>query len=877
MAVHYKFKSAKDYDSIPIEGHFISVSNLKEKIVEKMKLGRASDFDLLISNAQTSEEYSDEGFLVPKNTSVLVRRVPGKPRLPIVADVREEHKAAEDSSRQSALFSNGLETSQRTAPEVPDWMDEFGVDLYEEPEVLQNQPVINKADEDSKIKAFVDASASDWQRQTQETFSGGRGFGRGGQGRGAGGRGFGHVFQKRTPPQGYVCHRCGVTGHYIQHCPTNGDPTYDMKKVKLPTGIPKTMLVANPDGSYALPNGQVAVLKPNEAVFEKEIDGFPSTRMVGDIPPEFRCPLCRDVLKDAVLTSKCCFKSYCDRCIREQIMSKGKCICGATNILADDLLPNKTLREAIDRLLESTTMTTSAENAGSKVQIQDMESAPLPRPKATSPAASASVKESQSTMRMSDTSNIKERTMHVKLTTSQAPSATDASGRVDDLEAVERTPESVTTKEPASQEEAVTSQGKKQPADEEVQQEHVPNRPVRRNKARRMRPPVGHNIQGHQPHWRGMPHPPMAEGPMIPYGGNAVPYNGFWPSPQAMGEAYMMPYGGNFTPYGPYATGPYDMPYNVGLMGPDPYGPQGGMVPAVPFQRPANGVMSREEFEAKKAELKRKREMEKRLCEREQANPLSRSHGMMQPRDLVMAGDGWDHEHNERFEIDGEIMHHEPKKRPRGQYDDAENVRAPDKFFKDKHRLKSIKDVQVSRSDDLGTEFDSFNMDSRFVCGNEAGPKSNSAKLSRKSKGVGPEVHSKQASLLSDSDLHVVNAGGGDNMKSEALKPNKPQRLSVFLRTSLPKSKSGQEQVDVENGDLQEIKVKKIRPTHHHADSSMFFEHTLCEVEKSDAHISSNEVKNVRPARSVFNRITYDAPSNSATPSQQKLKSKAVF
>lgn len=33
MAVYYKFKSAKDYDSIPIDGHFITVASLKEKIM----------------------------------------------------------------------------------------------------------------------------------------------------------------------------------------------------------------------------------------------------------------------------------------------------------------------------------------------------------------------------------------------------------------------------------------------------------------------------------------------------------------------------------------------------------------------------------------------------------------------------------------------------------------------------------------------------------------------------------------------------------------------------------------------------------------------------------------------------------------------------
>jgi len=58
MAVYYKFKSAKDYDSVPIEGHFISVANLKDKIFESKHLGRGTDFDLVISNAQTNEGLS---------------------------------------------------------------------------------------------------------------------------------------------------------------------------------------------------------------------------------------------------------------------------------------------------------------------------------------------------------------------------------------------------------------------------------------------------------------------------------------------------------------------------------------------------------------------------------------------------------------------------------------------------------------------------------------------------------------------------------------------------------------------------------------------------------------------------------------------------
>lgn len=58
MAVYYKFKSARDFDSIPMDGPFISVGTLKEKIFESKHLGRGTDFDLVVTNAQTNEGWS---------------------------------------------------------------------------------------------------------------------------------------------------------------------------------------------------------------------------------------------------------------------------------------------------------------------------------------------------------------------------------------------------------------------------------------------------------------------------------------------------------------------------------------------------------------------------------------------------------------------------------------------------------------------------------------------------------------------------------------------------------------------------------------------------------------------------------------------------
>lgn len=54
MSVHYKFKSTLDFDTISFDGLHISVDDLKKAIIHQRRLGK-TDFDLLISNAQTKE------------------------------------------------------------------------------------------------------------------------------------------------------------------------------------------------------------------------------------------------------------------------------------------------------------------------------------------------------------------------------------------------------------------------------------------------------------------------------------------------------------------------------------------------------------------------------------------------------------------------------------------------------------------------------------------------------------------------------------------------------------------------------------------------------------------------------------------------------
>ncbi|KAF3326715.1 E3 ubiquitin-protein ligase RBBP6 [Carex littledalei] len=604
MSVYFKFKSAKEFNSLPIEGQFISIGNLKERIFELKHLGRGNDFDIVVSNAQTNEEYLDEAALIPRNTSVLIRRVPGRPRMRMVANL-EEVKAIEDSTQNITPDTSNVAAQHTTInPEESEW-DEFGNDPYAivaEGQLAQsfnpaNVSSSDKLDEDSKLRALLETPSLDWSSQNDGPR--GRGYGRGIGGRMMGGRGFGRgLFENRNPPPGYVCHRCNITGHFIQHCPTNGNPAYDPKRFKPPTGIPKSMLMTTPDGSYSLPGGAVAVLQPNEAAFEREIEGIPTLARAATVstdllPENLRCPLCKEIMKDAVLTSKCCFNSFCDKCIRDRIINESKCACGSRDVLADDLLPNKTLRETINQMLESAA-TSSQEKAGSHVQAQDMQSSVPVQEKVPSPAVSG--------LRV-DTKGpapVKEFSL-------------EGANGVKALVASDATPESATNKDPRSPEKSplMKDNAEKPPiGDQAKKKKKKKQRPTEElggfNGYMQMPGPSFNPCFGNA-----MPHMPMD--PFMgtaPYGGPMHPFMGLPPAP----------YGGGFPP----VPDPFMAQHYMNMMPPAPRDLAELALGNVGMNRGPPPMMHRgEDFEGRRVDFRRRRDMEgpPERFERERRDP----------------------------------------------------------------------------------------------------------------------------------------------------------------------------------------------------------------------------------------------------------------
>ncbi|KAJ3362930.1 hypothetical protein GGF32_005070 [Allomyces javanicus] len=409
--IHFKFRSAKAHDSLVVDGMGMSAFDLKREIVRFKKL-KGEDFDLILSNAETGEEYRDDLAIVPRNSSIVVRRIPvpdakkngieagtakyktddlhmGVPTIP----ANDAPAGAGPPGRYGprgttelvpvhhgqSLFGNngpagipGLGPGGRSAGGIPGLGGGGGGD--------DNGPDGGEMDEEDRINAIMQEGSSYWQatqekmagmRRIQRTGFGGPGGGGGGGGGGQGGPGGPHHNRMpgRAPPAGYVCYRCGIKGHFIQDCPTNGDTNYDRPKVKRTTGIPRSFLQEIDAGSgqggfpadastvMMNPEGKIVKFVSNEAAWNKIVaqttTAAPSEEAVMDSVPvrkEFQCPLCDKILKEAVEIS-CCHTAFCDECIRSSLTSEGMlhltCPECKSPAAPDNLTPNYALRQRI--------------------------------------------------------------------------------------------------------------------------------------------------------------------------------------------------------------------------------------------------------------------------------------------------------------------------------------------------------------------------------------------------------------------------------------------------------------------------------------------------------------------------------------------------
>ncbi|RLN59888.1 hypothetical protein BBP00_00006269 [Phytophthora kernoviae] len=455
MSIHFKFKSAKEFDTVTFPGAVIRVLDLKKAIVDKKKLAKGLDFDLVITDAQNGKVYDDENTQLPRNTSVTVKRIPSlQPGSGLLARMKQEAAVAAAAAAAAAIHASPpvapmagpspvlpvgvaptqpmatltLNTGDSASTEGAQTMeDELAAlqSIHEQAEDMRGSRLGNKTwtasngSNANHVMNYYAANGAGGDAGGRGAGAGGRGFGRGGRGGEFGGRG--GVMNGRgggrtgpggpgaaggvlgNPPPNYVCYRCGTPGHYIQNCPTNGDPEYDQHRVKKKTGIPKSFMKAVSDPSEIpvgagktvvnAPWGGLAVIEPQNKNFSKLMarSGGSATldQFISNPPEHLACPLCRRLMSDAVLIP-CCQESACDECLRSALIErKLTCpLCNVTNMSPEKLLPNKVLRTSVDEFLRRA----RTEQQEREQLVKEAEEKALAKQKAAEIAASSAVR-----------------------------------------------------------------------------------------------------------------------------------------------------------------------------------------------------------------------------------------------------------------------------------------------------------------------------------------------------------------------------------------------------------------------------------------------------------------------------------------------------
>ncbi|KAJ2845776.1 hypothetical protein IWW36_004647, partial [Coemansia brasiliensis] len=187
---------------------------------------------------------------------------------------------------------------------------------------------------------------------------------------------------REPPPPGYVCHRCGMQGHWIYSCPTmnqtaDGTGKPGMHRVKRTTGIPKSFLqkVDNLDevgNALVTSDGTLVVATANEAAWKTAQRMSRAAVSAEDIdeslvPEELKCNLCKKLARDAVM-APCCKTIFCSSCIENQLLEPGlmhfTCPQCRSGLVPDQLEVAKDIRGKVDEFLRefSSSQNVSEEN-----------------------------------------------------------------------------------------------------------------------------------------------------------------------------------------------------------------------------------------------------------------------------------------------------------------------------------------------------------------------------------------------------------------------------------------------------------------------------------------------------------------------------------
>lgn len=351
--IFYRFRSQKDSDRILFDGTGLTVFDLKREIIQENRLGDGTDFQIRIYNPDTNEEYEDDSQVIPRSSSVIVRRSPAIKQFS-ANGLNKSHGAMGNATRYVTGKPRVFQKKQAAA----------GASVN--PSVA-----VSGVTEEERIANMFANQENQWEQTQQEMSSATPVFHRA--------QNSSQTTDEGPPPPGYMCYRCGARDHWIKNCPTNNDPNFEGKRIRRTTGIPKKFLKSveiDPDNITAEEMAQRKIMVTDDGKFVVQVADQQSwedyqrkqqNRLVNgadakwqkgffkNLPSELSCPLTGGLLKDPVKASKCCNKTFSRAALEDNLLESDFVCpeCHSPDILLDSLVEDEEKDKLVKEFLKN--------------------------------------------------------------------------------------------------------------------------------------------------------------------------------------------------------------------------------------------------------------------------------------------------------------------------------------------------------------------------------------------------------------------------------------------------------------------------------------------------------------------------------------------
>ena len=302
--IHYRFKNTTEpFSTLTFEGQSLPLSSLKQLIAQHKHLHRQSahDFDLVVADAQTGDEYVRDDERIHKNAQVVVRRVPNTKAKTITTHLAPE---AEQSVYSTQTAASDCRAARAQSYELFTDTTFLFLSLCDLCRPTAASPTASLPA--ALLTPALDAQPTAFTAPPQQQQSA-------------------SARQHRRPPPGYLCKRCGSPDHFVQHCPLYPNPPAPSSST--------TAAAARPS-------------QPSTA---------PARPAVSGPPADLLCSLCHNLYHNPVVVP-CCFTSFCDECIRQALLWEDGFQCPSCQhrpVRLDELRPNDGLRMRVEEWMAS--------------------------------------------------------------------------------------------------------------------------------------------------------------------------------------------------------------------------------------------------------------------------------------------------------------------------------------------------------------------------------------------------------------------------------------------------------------------------------------------------------------------------------------------